>query len=86
MAATPLIVPKRDAAALAAAINRVIADPVLAATLAAAARATSQRFDIAAFVRKMERLYVLLHETSRRTKRQSALTADLTFLHEGGPR
>ena len=81
-----LVVPKRDATALAAAINRVIADPVLAATLAAGARATSQRFDIAAFVRKMERLYVLLHETSRRTKRQSALTADLTFLHEGGPR
>ena len=41
------------------------------------------RYDIAAFVRKMERLYELLHESSRRTRRQSALTLDLSFLHEG---
>ncbi len=81
-----LVVPKRDAAALAAAINRVIDEPALAAALAAGASATGARFDITAFVRKMERLYVLLHESSRRTKRQSALTADLAFLHDGGPR
>jgi glycosyltransferase involved in cell wall biosynthesis len=78
-----LVVPKRDAAALAAAIVRLIEDRPLAARLADGARATGQRYDIAAFVRKMERLYVLLHETSRASKRQSALTLDLSFLHEG---
>lgn len=80
-----LVVPKRDPAALAAALNAVIEQPALAAALAAGARATGQRYDIAAFVRKMERLYELLHESSRRTKRQSALTLDLRFLHDGGP-
>ena len=78
-----LVVPKRDSAALAAAILRLIDDRALAARLAEGARATGQRYDIAAFVRKMEQLYVLLHETSRATKRQSALTADLSFLHDG---
>ena len=78
-----LVVPKRDSAALAAALTRLIDDPALASRLAAGARETGQRYDIAAFVRKMERLYVLLHETSRASKRQSALTADLSFLHEG---
>ncbi len=81
-----LVVPKRDAAALAAALNAVIAQPALAASLAEGARATGARYDINAFVRKMERLYEILHESSRRTKRQSALTADLAFLHDGGPR
>lgn len=78
-----LVVPKRDSAALAGAILRLIDDRALAARLAEGARATGQRYDIAAFVRKMEQLYVLLHETSRATKRQSALTADLSFLHDG---
>ena len=78
-----LVVPKRDSAALAAAIGRLIDEPALAAQLAAGARATGARYDIAAFVRKMERLYELLHESSKRTKRQSALTLDLSFLHDG---
>ena len=81
-----LVVPKRDAAALAGAINTLIEQPALAATLAEGARATGARFDINAFVRKMERLYELLHESSRRTRRQSALSLDLSFLHDGGPR
>ncbi len=81
-----LVVPKRDAAALAKAIITLIEQPALAVTLAEGARATGARYDINAFVRKMERLYGLLHESSRRTKRQSALTADLHFLHDGGPR
>ena len=81
-----LVVPKRDAAALAGAITTLIDQPALAATLAGGARATGQRYDIAAFVRKMERLYELLHESSRRTRRQSALSLDLSFLHDGGPR
>ncbi len=78
-----LVVPKRDSAALADALVRLIADPALSARLAEGARATGARYDIAAFVRKMERLYELLHESSRRTRRQSALTLDLSFLHEG---
>jgi glycosyltransferase involved in cell wall biosynthesis len=78
-----LVVPKRDSAALAAAIGRLIGDPALTARIAAGARATGARYDIAAFVRKMERLYELLHESSKRTKRQSALTLDLSFLHDG---
>jgi glycosyltransferase involved in cell wall biosynthesis len=78
-----IVVPKRDAAALAAAIVRLIEDRPLATRLAEGARATGQRYDIGAFVRKMERLYVLLHETSRPSKRTSALTLDLSFLHDG---
>ena len=81
-----LVVPKRDAAALAGAITTLIEQPALAATLADGARATGARYDINAFVRKMERLYALLHESSRRTNRQSALSLDLSFLHDGGPR
>jgi glycosyltransferase involved in cell wall biosynthesis len=81
-----LVVPTRDSAALAAAIVRLIDDPALARRLAEEARATGRRYDIDLFVRKMERLYVLLHESSKRTKRQGALTMDLSFLHEGGRR
>jgi glycosyltransferase involved in cell wall biosynthesis len=81
-----LVVPKRDAAALARGITTLFADPARAAALGAQARVTSQRFDIAAFVRKMERLYVLLHETSRATGRQGILSVDTAFLEEGNPR
>jgi glycosyltransferase involved in cell wall biosynthesis len=79
-----LVVPKASAGALAAAIVRLIEDPALAGRLAAGARVTGARYDIGVFVRKMERLYELLHESSRRTRRQGILTADLAFLHEGG--
>ena len=61
-----LVVPKRNAAALARGVNELIERPDLAERLAAGARATGAQYDIAAFVRKMERLYDLLHETSRR--------------------
>jgi glycosyltransferase involved in cell wall biosynthesis len=74
------IVPKANATALADAVCELIANPSLAASLAAEARRTGQRYDIAAFVRKMERLYELLHETSRATNRAGILKADLTFL------
>ncbi|MGE0041206.1 MAG: glycosyltransferase family 4 protein [Vicinamibacterales bacterium] len=74
------IVPKRDAARLAAGILEVAGDADLSARLAAAARLTGARYDIAAFVRKMERLYELLHETSRATGRAGVLAADLDFL------
>jgi glycosyltransferase involved in cell wall biosynthesis len=75
-----LVVPKRDAAALAGAVVRLIEDPALAQQLSAEARRTGARYDIAAFVRKMERLYELLHQTSRATHRAGVLQADLGFL------
>ena len=46
---------------------------------------TGRLYDIAAFVRKMERLYALLHETSRATRRKGVLQADLSFLDGGRP-
>jgi glycosyltransferase involved in cell wall biosynthesis len=78
-----LIVPKRDPAALAAAMVRLIDHPADRARLSARARLTGTHYDIAAFVRKMERLYDLLHAVSRPTRRRGVLTADLSFLTDG---
>lgn len=78
------VVRKADADALAAGILELIQHPDRAAALAAAARETGTQYDIAAFVRKMERLYELLHETSRKTKRAGVLQADLGFLTARG--
>ena len=75
-----LIVPKRDANALAAAIVKMMDDEALRARLGAGARQTGQQYDIAAFVRKMERLYEILHRVSRPTNRRGVLAADLEFL------
>jgi glycosyltransferase involved in cell wall biosynthesis len=75
-----LIVPKRDATALAARITWAIDHPETRAALSAAARETGRRYDIDAFVQKMERLYTLLHETSAVTRRAGVLRADLSFL------
>ena len=75
-----LIVPKANADALAGAIGELIDNRPLSAALAAEARNTGRRYDIAAFVRKMERLYELLHETSRPTRRAGILKSDLSFL------
>jgi len=77
------IVPKRDARALADKILWAIDRPEERARLAAAARVSGRRYDISAFVRKMERLYDLLHEVSRATKRRGVLRADLSFLSSG---
>ena len=68
------IVPRRNAAALATAIVDLMDRPDERARLAAAARVTAGRYDIAAFVRKMEQLYVLLCDQNR------AKGADLSFL------
>jgi glycosyltransferase involved in cell wall biosynthesis len=78
-----LVVPKRDAAALADGIVWAIDRPEERARLSAAARQTGRQYDIAEFVRKMERLYTLLHEVSRVTHRRGLLTADLAFLSSG---
>lgn len=80
-----VIVARRDAAALAGAIVRLAEDDATRARLAAGARRTGARYDIDVFVRKMERLYVLLHESSRRTRRAGVLKADLAFLGDGTP-
>ena len=79
-----LIVPRRDAGALAKGIVRLIDSPEDRARLSVHARVTGAKYDIAAFVRKMERLYDLLHEVSRKTNRQGVLHADLSFLSGGG--
>jgi len=78
-----LIVPKRDAGALADAIVALLDNPKTRARLSVHARIAGRQYDIAAFVRKMERLYDLLHEGSRRTRRQGVLQADLSFLSGG---
>ncbi|HSK09664.1 MAG TPA: glycosyltransferase family 4 protein [Vicinamibacterales bacterium] len=75
-----LIVPKRNAAALAERLVGLVDDPAERARLAANARVTGERYDIGAFVRKMERLYEILHEVSRATRRKGVLRADLSFL------
>jgi hypothetical protein len=41
---------------------------------------SGRQYDIAAFVRKMEQLYELLHRLSRPTHRRGILDADLSFL------
>lgn len=74
------IVPRRDADALAKAIVALAGDAAARARLGRAARATGRRYDIDLFVRKMEQLYLLLHETSRQTRRAGVLQADLSFL------
>jgi glycosyltransferase involved in cell wall biosynthesis len=80
-----LIVPRRDAPALADRIIRLIDRPDERARLAAAATETGRDYDIGAFVRKMERLYGILHEVSRPTRRRGVLEADLSFLARGAP-
>jgi glycosyltransferase involved in cell wall biosynthesis len=80
---TAWIVPKRDARALADAVIRAIERPDERAAMAARARDAGRHYDIAMFVRKMERLYTLLHEVSRPTRRQGILAEDLSFLTSG---
>jgi glycosyltransferase involved in cell wall biosynthesis len=75
-----IIVPKRDAQALAGGIMRLADDPDARARLGASARETGKQYDITAFVRKMERLYELLHRVSRPSHRKGVLEADLSFL------
>ncbi|MBE3071581.1 MAG: glycosyltransferase [Acidobacteria bacterium] len=78
--ADTLIVPKRDAEALARGIVWTIDHPAERAAMAAAARVTGQQYNIAGFVSKMERLYDILHSVSRPTHRKGILDADLSFL------
>ena len=75
-----LIVPRRNAPALAAKIVWAMDRPVERARLSQQARQTGRQYDIEAFVRKMERLYVLLNEVSRASHRRGVQAADLAFL------
>ncbi|MCX6552500.1 MAG: glycosyltransferase family 4 protein, partial [Acidobacteria bacterium] len=77
------IVPKRNARALADQIIALLDDPDARAALSARARVTARQYDIAAFVRKMERLYGILHRVSRPTHRKGILEQDLSFLESG---
>ena len=81
-----VIVAKANADALAEKIVWLIDRPEERARLSAAASESGQGYDIGAFVRKMERLYTLLHDTSRATRRQGVLRADLSFLTSGASR
>lgn len=80
-----LMVPKGDSGALARAIARLVVDDALSRRLAAAARQTGQRYDIGAFTKKMERLYEIMHATSRQSRRRGVALADLSFLTGGNP-
>ncbi|MGE5246410.1 MAG: glycosyltransferase [Betaproteobacteria bacterium] len=82
---TAAIVPKRNAPALAAKIVWAIDHPSERTQLGDAARLAGRQYDIGAFVRKMERLYELLHEVSRATHRKGVLRADLAFLTGEAP-
>ncbi|TML18937.1 MAG: glycosyltransferase family 4 protein [Actinobacteria bacterium] len=76
-----IIVPKRDARALANGLIRVIDEPDTRDRLRAAAAETGKKYDISLFVRKMERLY----RVSRATKRKGVLVSDLSFLTGNAP-
>jgi glycosyltransferase involved in cell wall biosynthesis len=80
-----MIVPKRDAPVLAAGIVRLMDDLALRARLGRQAAVTAQQYDIATFVRKMERLYDILHRVSRPTRRRGVLNEDLSFLETRVP-
>lgn len=77
-----LVVPKANPAQLARAVCELIENQPLADRLAGAARVTGTKYDIGAFVSKMERLYELLCDTSRATHRAGVLQADLSFLSD----
>ena len=79
---TALVVPRRDAPALARALVRVMDDGNLRARLAGRARLAADRFDIAAFVRKMERLYDVLARESRARRRNVVGLKELAFLSD----
>ena len=52
--------PPGDAAALASAVNRLLAEPALASRLAAAARVRAQDYDIERTTRDLEAVYARL--------------------------
>jgi glycosyltransferase involved in cell wall biosynthesis len=81
-----LLVPPRDAAALARAIARGLDESELAGRISERALLTSRRFDIQTFVRKMERLYELLVDRYRAEGRRPRWDygKDFGFLEDEG--
>ena len=77
-----VLVPKRDSDALARAVTALLRDASRRNRLAAAARATGATYDIGVFVRKMERLYELLHARTKQAGKRGVAAADLDFLSE----
>ena len=75
-----VIVPKRDAGAIARAVLALLGDPGRREELADAARRTGAGYDITTFVRKMERLYLIMHESRNRPARRGLGESDLGFL------
>jgi glycosyltransferase involved in cell wall biosynthesis len=75
-----LIVPRRDARALADGLIRLIDSEADRSRLAAGARRDANDYDITAFTRKMERLYEVLVRESRPRHRDVAHLPDLAFL------
>jgi glycosyltransferase involved in cell wall biosynthesis len=70
---TGYLVPPRDAAALAAAITRLLDDPTLARRLGEAGRRrVVERFSLAAMVGATERLYLGLLEEAERHRGETA--------------
>ena len=80
-----IIVSKRDQRALADGLIRLIDEPQTRERIRAAAFETGKQYDITAFVRKMERLYDILHRVSRATRRKGVLASDLSFLTSNAP-
>ena len=80
-----LVVPPKDAGALARALERILDEPDLAPRLSARARETSLRFDIRTFVRKMEKLYQLLVDRYRASggRPRWDYGKDFAFLEDG---
>jgi glycosyltransferase involved in cell wall biosynthesis len=74
------VVPRRDAGALAEAIIALQRDPEARERLGRHAKVTGAAYDIGQFVKRMEQLYELMHEVSRRTHRGGVAKADLGFL------
>jgi glycosyltransferase involved in cell wall biosynthesis len=80
-----LLVPPKDARALAESIGRLLDEPGLARRLSERALRSSRRFDIRIFVVKMERLYELLVERYRSASGRRPrwdYTRDFAFLEE----
>lgn len=78
-----VIVPRRDAAALAAKIVWAIDNPAERSRLSANARVTGREYDILAFVHTMERLYEMLHDSTEAGHPRGLAGEDLSFLSSG---
>lgn len=75
-----VVVPKRDAEAIASAVVNLLEDRERREALGSRAGITGTEYDIQTFVQKMEQLYLLVHQVSRPTGRMGVASANLEFL------